>query len=164
MEHSAAPYGYRNRAQWAVRSGMPRALGYFLPESTVIVPIDECPVLSPRLARTFAKLQDMARSGTLPAGIQEIEAFADSADQKIALNVAFEKFSKSAAELASAFRTMRSRQLDRTRLCFAFCSRQKMAAKSRSIDSAGAGHGAAIAAERRRTFGSASCLRTNSGA
>src|SRR5438034_3909573 len=49
VEHSAAPYGYRNRAQWAVRSGMPRALGYFLPESTVIVPIDECPVLSPRL-------------------------------------------------------------------------------------------------------------------
>src|SRR5262245_44647398 len=29
IEHSAAPYGYRNRAQWAVRSGMPRALGYF---------------------------------------------------------------------------------------------------------------------------------------
>jgi len=77
VEHSAEPYGYRNRAQWAVRSGMPRALGYFLPESSVIVPIDECPVLSPRIARTFAQLQDMARSGTLPAGIQEIEAFAD---------------------------------------------------------------------------------------
>src|SRR5881392_4473340 len=105
VEHSAEPYGYRNRAQWAVRSGMPRALGYFLPESSIIVPIDECPVLSPRLARTFAQLQDMARSSTLPAGIQEIEAFADSADEKIALNVAFEKFSKPAAELASAFRT-----------------------------------------------------------
>src|SRR5438093_1062702 len=100
VEHSAVSYGYRNRAQWAVRSGMPRALGYFLPESSVIVPIDECPVLSPRLARTFAKLQDMARSSTLPPGIQEIEAFADSADEKIALNVAFEKFSKPAAELA----------------------------------------------------------------
>jgi len=37
VEHSAEPYGYRNRAQWAVRSGMPRALGYFLPESSVIV-------------------------------------------------------------------------------------------------------------------------------
>jgi len=72
-----------NRAQWAVRSGMPRALGYFLPESSVIVPIDECPVLSPRLAQTFAQLQDMARSGTLPMGIQEIEAFADSADEKM---------------------------------------------------------------------------------
>jgi len=104
LEHSAEPYGYRNRAQWAVRSGMPRALGYFLPESSVIVPIDECPVLSPRLAHTFSQLQEMARAGKLPEGIQEIEAFADSADEKIALNVAFEKFSKSAAELASTFR------------------------------------------------------------
>ena len=104
VEHSAEPYGYRNRAQWAVRSGMPRALGYFLPESSVIVPIDECPVLSPRLAHTFAQLQEMARSGRLPEGIQEIEAFADSADEKIALNVAFEKFPKPAAELASTFR------------------------------------------------------------
>jgi 23S rRNA (uracil1939-C5)-methyltransferase len=103
IEHSAEPYGYRNRAQWAVRSGMPRALGYFLPESSVIVPIDECPVLSPRLTQTFLQLQEMARSGTLPVGIQEIEAFADSNDEKIALNVAFEKFSKPAAELAAAF-------------------------------------------------------------
>ncbi len=105
VEHSAEPYGYRNRAQWAVRSGMPRALGYFLPESSVIVPIDECPVLSPRLAQTFAQLQEMARGGKLPDGIQEIEAFADSADEKIALNVAFEKFAKSATELAATFQS-----------------------------------------------------------
>ncbi len=82
---------------------MPRALGYFLPESSVIVPIDECPVLSPRLTQTFAQLQEMARAGRLPEGIQEIEAFADSADEQIALNVAFEKFPKPAAELAAAF-------------------------------------------------------------
>src|ERR1700674_3291692 len=104
LEHSAEPYGYRNRAQWAVRSGMPRALGYFLPESSVIVPIEKCPVLSPRLAHTFSRLQEMARAGKLPECIQEIEAFADSAEEKIALNLAFEKFSKSAAELASTFR------------------------------------------------------------
>ena len=103
VEHSAEPYGYRNRAQWAVRGGMPRALGYFLPESSVIVPIDECPVLSPRLGETFGQLQEMARAGRLPDGIQEIEAFTDSADEKIALNVAFEKFLKPAAELASSF-------------------------------------------------------------
>jgi 23S rRNA (uracil1939-C5)-methyltransferase len=106
VEHTAEPYGYRNRAQWAVRTGLPRALGYFLPESSVIVPIDECPVLSPRLAHTFAKLQDMTRAGTLPAGVQEIEAFADSADEKIALNVAFDKFPKPAEELASIFRSV----------------------------------------------------------
>src|SRR5260370_34231906 len=83
---------------------MQRAVGYFLRESLVIVPIDECPVLSPRLAHTFAELQETARWGRLPEGIQEIEAFADSADEKIALNVAFEKFPKPPAELASAFR------------------------------------------------------------
>lgn len=103
-EHSAEPYGYRNRAQWAVRRGMPRALGYFLPQSSVIIPIDECPVLSPRLAHTFGRLQEMARSGALPIDIQEIEAFADMADERIALNVAFGKFPKPAAELAATFR------------------------------------------------------------
>ena len=104
-EHASAPYGYRNRAQWAVRGGLPRALGYFLPESSVILPIDECPVLSPQLAETFVKLQDMTRAATLPAGVQEIEAFVDSRDEKIALNVAFDRFPKPAGELISAFRT-----------------------------------------------------------
>jgi 23S rRNA (uracil1939-C5)-methyltransferase len=103
-EHAAEPYGYRNRAQWALRNGQPRAFGYFLPESSTIVPIDECPVLSPALAETFLKLQEMARSGQLPDKIVEIEAFADSADAKIALNIAFERFPKSAEQLASAFR------------------------------------------------------------
>src|SRR5215472_9195103 len=104
VEHAAAPYGYRNRAQWAVRPGLPRALGYFLPESSVILPIDECPVLSPLLAQTFLKLQDMTRSGTLPAGVQEIEALTDSRDERIALNVAFDKFLKPAEALVSVFR------------------------------------------------------------
>jgi 23S rRNA (uracil1939-C5)-methyltransferase len=102
--HLGEPYAYRNRAQWAVRSGMPRALGYFLPESSTILPIDTCPILSPRLLDTFLLLQEMARGGKLPAGILEIEAFTDSADEKIALNVAFEKFPAPAAELTSLFR------------------------------------------------------------
>ena len=102
--HSGAPYGYRNRAQWAVRSGMPRALGYFLPESSVILPIDTCPILSPRLLETFTLLQEMARGGKLPVGILEIEAFTDSSDEKIALNVAFDKFHTPAGEIASLFR------------------------------------------------------------
>jgi 23S rRNA (uracil1939-C5)-methyltransferase len=102
--HSAEPFGYRNRAQWAVRPGMPRALGYFLPESSVIMPVDVCPVLSPALAESFHALQEMTRAARLPNGILEIEAFADSADEKIALNVAFEAFPKPAAELAQLFR------------------------------------------------------------
>jgi 23S rRNA (uracil1939-C5)-methyltransferase len=103
-EHSGEPYGYRNRAQWGVRPANPRALGYFLPESSVILPIDVCPILSPLLAKTFGPLQELARSNRLPERVLEIEAFVDSADAKIALNVAFEKFPKPAAELAATFR------------------------------------------------------------
>jgi 23S rRNA (uracil1939-C5)-methyltransferase len=46
----------------------------------------------------------MARSGALHDGVLEIEAFADSSDKKIALNVAFDKFSDLPAELAARFR------------------------------------------------------------
>lgn len=104
IEHAAAAYGYRNRAQWAVRQAMPRALGYYLPESSVIVPIDQCPVLSPALARAFHALQELVRSGDFPPEAKEIEAFADSADERIALNVALGRFNRPPAELAELFR------------------------------------------------------------
>jgi 23S rRNA (uracil1939-C5)-methyltransferase len=102
--HAAAPFEYRNRAQWAVRSAMPRAMGYFLPESSQIVPIDECPVLSPLLAKSFKQLQNLTRSNSLPGQIEEIEAFADSSDEKLALNVAFHEFTESPAALFKFFR------------------------------------------------------------
>jgi len=102
--HSAEPFGYRNRAQWALRDAKPMALGYFLPESSVILPVDVCPILSPKLHKTFEQLQDLTRSGKLPDKVQEIEAFVDSSDDKVALNVAFTRFPKSAADLAATFR------------------------------------------------------------
>jgi 23S rRNA (uracil1939-C5)-methyltransferase len=104
QEHTADPLAYRNRAQWTFRDAMPRAFGYFLPESTHILPIDECAVLSPALATAFGQLQEMARSNSLPAGVLEIEAFADGEDEKIALNVAFERFSAAAEALVGQFR------------------------------------------------------------
>jgi 23S rRNA (uracil1939-C5)-methyltransferase len=103
-EHTAQPYGYRNRAQWAYRDALPRAFGYFLPESAHILPIDQCPVLSPRLAETFSQLQELARGNSLPPGVLEVEAFADGADEKIALNVAFERFPGPAKALATKFK------------------------------------------------------------
>jgi 23S rRNA (uracil1939-C5)-methyltransferase len=101
--HTAEPLHYRNRAQWAVRSAKPRALGYYLPQSNAIVPIDRCDILSPKLADTFARLQEITRSGSLPAEALEIEAFVDSADSKIALNVAFKDFRNSVPELIKLF-------------------------------------------------------------
>ena len=102
-EHTAEPLHYRNRAQWAVRNANPRALGYFLPESNAIVPIDRCDVLSPALADTFARLQELSRGGSLPEEALEIEAFVDSADSKVALNVAFKEFTRSASDLSKLF-------------------------------------------------------------
>jgi 23S rRNA (uracil1939-C5)-methyltransferase len=104
-EHTADPYAYRNRAQWAFRDSLPRAFGYFLPESAHILPIHECPVLSPLLADTFSRLQDLARANSLSPGILEIEAFADGGDERLALNVAFERFPKPPKALVSEFKT-----------------------------------------------------------
>jgi len=101
--HTAEPLHYRNRAQWAVRNANPRALGYYLPESNAIVPIDRCDVLSPTLADTFSRLQELSRSASLPQEALEIEAFVDSADSGVALNVAFKEFTKPVAELTKLF-------------------------------------------------------------
>jgi 23S rRNA (uracil1939-C5)-methyltransferase len=103
-EHTAEPFAYRNRAQWAFRDALPRAFGYFLPESAHILPIDACPVLSPGLAGLFAQVQNMARDNSLPPGILEVEAFADSEDAKFAMNIAFERFPKPVKDLTAEFR------------------------------------------------------------
>jgi len=101
--HTAEPLHYRNRAQWAVRNANPRALGYYLPESNAIVPIDRCDVLSPALADTFSRLQELSRGASLPQEALEIEAFVDSADCGVALNVAFKEFTKPVPELTKLF-------------------------------------------------------------
>lgn len=101
--HTAAPFHYRNRAQWAVRDANPRALGYFFAESNAIVPVDRCDVLSPRLGETFLRLQELTRGGSLPAEALEVEAFVDTSDSQVALNVAFKEFSRPVAELAKMF-------------------------------------------------------------
>ena len=102
--HTAEPMHYRNRAQWAVRHANPRTLGYYLPESNTVMPVDRCDVLSPALASAFLRLQEITRAGSLPPEILEIEAFADSADAKIALNVAFKQFAAPVAQLTRLFR------------------------------------------------------------
>jgi 23S rRNA (uracil1939-C5)-methyltransferase len=104
QEHRSEPYAYRNRAQWAFRDALPRAFGYFMTESAHILPIDACPVLSPCLARAFGQLQELARSNSLAPGILEVEAFVDSEDAKLALNIAFERFPKPAKDLAAEFK------------------------------------------------------------
>jgi 23S rRNA (uracil1939-C5)-methyltransferase len=100
-EHASPPFGYRNRAQWAVTNGPKPTLGYFLPGSSTVCEIKECPVLSPGLAEVYGQLRSLVESETLHSGIKGIEACADSSDRKISLNISFDRFVKPASELAS---------------------------------------------------------------
>jgi 23S rRNA (uracil1939-C5)-methyltransferase len=50
--HGSPPFGYRNRAQWAVRHAEDNkhsSIGYFQAMSSVLVPADKCPILAPKL-------------------------------------------------------------------------------------------------------------------
>ncbi len=105
--HASPPFGYRNRAQWKIAPcGDPgeSRIGYFQAGSTTLCPVEECPVLSPRLADTLAALRSMLASGKLPAKLREVEAFADSAGGKILLNASLERFEGPVAPLFAVLR------------------------------------------------------------
>jgi 23S rRNA (uracil1939-C5)-methyltransferase len=90
--HASPPLGYRNRAQWKIRSspqGGPALIGYFTEGTTTLVAVNECPVLSPRLATVLDTLRQMMAAGILPSGVEEVEAFADADDARVLINVSF---------------------------------------------------------------------------
>ncbi len=105
--HASPPFGYRNRAQWKVRPSAEAgksAIGYFQAGSSVLCAVKECPVLSPRLEETLDVLRGLLAGGKLAAPLREVEAFADSADAKILLNIALEDFSVAPAAVTDALR------------------------------------------------------------
>jgi 23S rRNA (uracil1939-C5)-methyltransferase len=106
---ASPPFGYRNRAQWKLRSNQEEAgggtgIGYFEMASTKLCAVTECTILSPRLADTFFRLRELVSAGKALSGIDEIEAFADSSDGKILLNLSGEKLGDSSESIAAALR------------------------------------------------------------
>jgi 23S rRNA (uracil1939-C5)-methyltransferase len=107
--HESPPFGYRNRAQWKLRPNQEGAagsagIGYFEMGSTKLCAVTECTILSPRLADTFSRLRELVSRGTVLAAVDEIEAFADSSDAKILLNVSGERLGDSSESIAAALR------------------------------------------------------------
>jgi 23S rRNA (uracil1939-C5)-methyltransferase len=105
--HASPPFGYRNRAQWKLRTNQAgsagsAAIGYFEMGSTRLCDVTECSILSPRLAETFSGLRRIALQGKDLSSIDEIEAFADSSDEKILLNLSAERLTDSAESIATA--------------------------------------------------------------
>ncbi len=107
--HPSPPFGYRNRAQWKLRPSPEgiagsAGIGYFEMGSTRLRAVTECSILSPRLADTFARLRQIVSQGKILSAIDEIEAFVDSNDEKILLNLSADRLTDSAESLAAALR------------------------------------------------------------
>jgi 23S rRNA (uracil1939-C5)-methyltransferase len=103
------PFGYRNRAQWKLRSNQEGAagsagIGYFEMGSTKLCAVTECTILSPRLADTFSRLRQLVTQGKVLSAVDEIEAFTDSNDEKILLNLSAERLNDSPESIAAALR------------------------------------------------------------
>ncbi len=104
--HESPALGYRNRAQWVVRRVDGRqTMGYFVAGTSTLCEALVCPVLSPRLAQALAELRELLAGDALPGTVFEIEAFADSCDERLLLNGAFEEFARPPEELAATLKS-----------------------------------------------------------
>ena len=95
--HASPAWNHRNRTRLQVRtapefppqtgktgrSGAPGfALGYFRFGSHEFLPVRECPISSPLINRVMARMLEL-RGLNCPAAIEEIELFADAADERL---------------------------------------------------------------------------------
>jgi 23S rRNA (uracil1939-C5)-methyltransferase len=72
--------------------------------TTKLCAVKECTILSPRLADTFSQLSQIVSQGKVLAAIDEIEAFADSSDEKILLNLSAARLVDSPESIAATMR------------------------------------------------------------
>jgi 23S rRNA (uracil1939-C5)-methyltransferase len=70
---SPQPFGYRARARWQI-DGKRNAIGYFARESKRLVPINNCPVLTPGLQSTLDYIRETMGMDETWAGARELEA------------------------------------------------------------------------------------------
>jgi 23S rRNA (uracil1939-C5)-methyltransferase len=103
--HPSPPWEYRNRARFQIRPE--RTLGYYRFASHEVLPIDQCPINSPRINDALQKLHEFGRTTPPPAGVKEIEFFADAEDQNLLaeLTCAPDAVSKDVQHWSELFRT-----------------------------------------------------------
>jgi 23S rRNA (uracil1939-C5)-methyltransferase len=80
--HASPPWNYRNRTRLQVQTAPEFALGYFQFGSHNFLPVRECPISSPLLNQVMARLLEL-RGLNCPSAVQEIELFADAADERL---------------------------------------------------------------------------------
>jgi len=80
--HASPPWNYRNRTRLQVQTSPEFALGYFRFGSHEFLPVRECPISSPLLNQVMARLLEL-RGLNCPAAVEEIELFANAADERL---------------------------------------------------------------------------------
>jgi 23S rRNA (uracil1939-C5)-methyltransferase len=81
--HPSPPWNYRNRSRFKVQTVPEFAIGYYKFNSHELLPVEECPISSPLINRALAAVWEMGRAGKVPAGIEEIEFFANGDDTEL---------------------------------------------------------------------------------
>lgn len=79
---SGPPWEYRNRAQLHLAGG---EIGYFTHGSRRLVPVDRCPISSPKINEALAALRGMLADRRFPRFVRSIELFTNEAE--VQLNV-----------------------------------------------------------------------------
>ena len=85
--HPSPPWNYRNRSRLQVRTIPEFAIGYFQHASHELCPVEECPISSPLINRGVTALWQSGRKGSVPAGVREVEFFANADDTKLLIEV-----------------------------------------------------------------------------
>jgi 23S rRNA (uracil1939-C5)-methyltransferase len=80
--HASPPWSYRNRTRLQVRTVPDFALAYFRFGSHELLPVRECPISSPLIQRVMVRLVELGGC-ECPAEVEEIEFFADAADERL---------------------------------------------------------------------------------
>jgi 23S rRNA (uracil1939-C5)-methyltransferase len=100
--HPSTPWNYRNRSRLQVRVSPAFAVGYFKLASHELLPVEECPISSPLINRGIAWLWQSGRAGKVPAGVQEVEFFANADDSQLLVDIACAREARRAAVRAWA--------------------------------------------------------------
>jgi 23S rRNA (uracil1939-C5)-methyltransferase len=87
ITHSGEPWGYRNRSRMKVRTTPDFAIGYYKMGTNELLPVKQCPISSAAINRVLSHVWEMGEAGKVPAGVNEIEFFADHADAKMVLEI-----------------------------------------------------------------------------
>jgi len=95
--HPSPPWNYRNRSRLKVQTTPDFNAGYYKLSSHELLAVEQCPISSPLINRGIGALWQSGRAGKMPAGIGEIEFFANADDTQLLVEVSSKSDSRRAA-------------------------------------------------------------------